>query len=175
MQTAVLFLDHAWRPLRVESWERAIADLFLGKIEVVENSRDRTIRTVSREFPMPSVVRVVRKFKRDRIRVKFSRINIYTRDKFHCQYCGLRFMTEDLNLDHVTPKAQGGRTTWENVVCSCVECNSRKADRTPQQAGMRLLTIPKKPTFLPTVAIRNMNSDQIPVEWRSYWTSALGS
>lgn len=173
MTTAVLFLDQQWRPLRVEPWQRAIADLFLGKVEVIEHSKDRTIQCVSCTYPMPSVVRVLRSFKRDRIRVKFSRINIYTRDKFTCQYCGEVFHTEELNLEHVVPRARGGKTTWENVVTSCIPCNDRKADKTPEQAGMRLLTKPKKPSYLPTITIKDMDRRNIPEEWRGYWVNPL--
>ena len=94
--TIVLFLDADWQPLRVEPWTRAITDLFLGKVEVITYSRDRTIKCVTRELPMPSVVRVLRRFRRHRQTIRFSRVNIYTRDRFTCQYCGERFDTEDL-------------------------------------------------------------------------------
>ena len=77
--TIVLFLDSDWQPLRVEPWTRAITDLFLGKIEVIEYSRDRTIKGVGRHYPMPAVVRLLRRFRRDRQTIRFSRLNIYTR------------------------------------------------------------------------------------------------
>ena len=80
-------------------------------------------------------------------RVRFSRRNIYARDGSACQYCGVRGSHSELNLDHVIPRSQGGRTTWENVVCSCIACNSKKGGRTPEQAGMRLLKTPKQPTW----------------------------
>jgi 5-methylcytosine-specific restriction endonuclease McrA len=170
--SAVLFLDAEYRPLRVEPWQRAMADMFLGKIEVLEFSRDRTIRGVSRDFQMPSVVRVIRHFKRERIRIKFSRLNIYARDKFVCQYCGLRFNTEDLTFDHVQPKSRGGRTSWENIVTCCIDDNTTKADRTPEEAGMRLLSKPRKPAFLPAITVK-MDKSQIPDEWRAYWSGVL--
>src|SRR5262249_26502664 len=113
---AVLFLDVDWQPMRVDAWTRAITDLFLGKVEVIEYSRDRTIKGVDREYPMPAVVRVLRRFRRDRVVIKFSRINIYTRDRFTCQYCAERFLAEDLTFDHVVPRSAGGRTSWDNIV-----------------------------------------------------------
>lgn len=171
--SAVLFLDQSWRPLRVESWQRAIADVMLGKCEVVDYSADRTIQGVNRTFPMPSVVRVVRHFKRDRIRLKFSRLNIYARDAFTCQYCGARRQTEELTFDHVIPRSRGGRTCWENIVACCIGCNSEKADRTPAEAGMRLLSVPKKPHYLPTIQVRGMGAADIPAAWRPYWTGTL--
>ena len=142
--TIVLFLDVDWQPLRVEPWTRAITDLFLGKVEVIEYSRDRTIKGVTRELPMPAVVRVLRRFRRDRQVIRFSRVNIYTRDRFACQYCGARMDSEDLTFDHVVPRAAGGRTTWENIVACCVPCNHAKANRTPEQAGMRLRRRPEQ-------------------------------
>lgn len=167
----VLFLDAAYRPLRVEAWQSAIADFFLGKIEVVEYSRDRTIKGVSREYPLPSVVRVLRHFKRDKIRIKFSRLNIYARDKFACQYCNQRFASEDLTFDHVQPRSRGGRTSWENIVTCCIECNGEKADRTPGEAGMRLRRVPKKPTFLPAITVKMRG--ELPEEWKPYWSGEL--
>ena len=170
--TIVLFLDNDWQPLRVEPWTRAITDLFLGKVEVIEYSRDRTIKGVSRELPMPAVVRLLRRFRRDRQAIRFSRVNIYTRDAFTCPYCSERFDTEDLTFDHVLPRSAGGRTNWENIVTCCVPCNHAKANRTPEQAGMRLRRRPTKPRFLPTVTVR-MDRRQVPDEWRPYWNVAL--
>jgi 5-methylcytosine-specific restriction endonuclease McrA len=174
MSNAVLFLDAEWRPLRVEGWERAITDLFLKKIEVIEYSRDRTIKGVTEELRLPSVVRVLRKFDRRRIRLKFSRLNVHTRDKFRCQYCAERFPTEELTFDHVVPRSRGGRTTWENIVTCCAECNRKKAARTPEEAGMKLLAKPKKPVHLPTVTVQMRPSD-VPTEWQPYWHSPLDS
>ena len=133
---AVLFLDVDWQPMRVEAWPRAITDLFLGKIEVVEYSRDRTIKGVGREYPMPAVVRVLRRFRRDRMVIRFSRLNIYTRDRFTCQYCGQRFLSEDLTFDHVVPRSAGGRTTWDNIVTACVR-RATRARRTARRARRR--------------------------------------
>lgn len=169
---AVLFLDVDFRPLRIEHWTRAMVDLFLGKIEVVEYSRDRTIRGVSQTYPMPAVVRVLRRFRRDRIAIRFSRMNIYARDGFTCQYCGQRFVTEDLTFDHVVPRARGGKTNWENIVTCCVPCNRRKASRTPEEAGMRLRLRPVKPRWLPPVAVE-VNRSRIPPEWAGYWSGSL--
>ena len=146
--TIVLFLDSDWQPLRVEPWTRAITDLFLGKIEVIEYSRDRAIKGIGRDYPMPAVVRLLRRFRRDRQAIRFSRLNIYTRDRFTCQYCGVQLLAEDLTFDHVVPRAAGGRTAWDNIVTACVPCNSRKGSRTPQQASMTLLRKPVKPRYL---------------------------
>jgi 5-methylcytosine-specific restriction endonuclease McrA len=172
--SAVLVLDIGMQPLRVQSWQDAITDVFLGKAEVVHYSADKTIRSVHREWPMPSVVRLLRNFKRDRVKTKFSRINVYARDNFTCQYCGKQKLTNNFSYDHVIPRAQGGRTTWENIVTCCSGpdgCNIKKGNRTPEQAGMKLLSIPKKPRFLPNIQVpieRNA-----PPEWRHYWKAPL--
>lgn len=169
---AVLFLDAEYRPLRIEPWQRAIADFFLGKIQVVEYSKDKTIQGVHTTYPMPSVVRLVKHFKRDRLRIKFSRLNIYARDGFRCQFCGVQSPTEDLTFDHVMPRSRGGRTCWENIVTACIECNSAKANRTPEEAGMKLLAKPKKPHYLPAVMVK-MDRGSMPVEWQPYWSVTL--
>ena len=172
MSASVLFLDAEFRPLRIESWQRAICDLFLGKIEVIEHSRDKTIQGVHQVFPMPSVVRVVRRFKRDKMRIKFSRLNIYARDRFTCAYCTKKFDTEDLTFDHVVPRSRGGRTSWENIVTCCITCNTDKANRTPDEAGMKLCFKPKKPHYLPAVTLK-LDRRSIPPEWQPYWSVDL--
>jgi 5-methylcytosine-specific restriction endonuclease McrA len=123
---------------------------------------------------MPSVVRVLRRFRRDRLRIRFSRLNIYARDRFVCQYCGVRFVSEDLTFDHVLPRSRGGRTTWENIVTCCCACNARKADQTPEQARMRLVRQPVKPQWIPALTVR-MDPGSIPPEWRAYWSGTLES
>jgi 5-methylcytosine-specific restriction endonuclease McrA len=169
----VLFLDAEWRPLRIDSWQDAIIDFFLGKVEVVEYSRDRTITGVDRSYPLPSVVRVVRRFKRERVRIRFSRLNIYARDGFTCQYCAVRCATEDLTFDHVLPRSRGGATSWENIVTCCIACNAGKADRTPEEARMKIRRKPRRPTFLPSITVRMGGA--VPEEWRPYWSGELQS
>lgn len=169
----VLFLDSAYRPLRIETWQDAISDYLNGKVEIVEYSRDRTIRGVRESFPMPLVVRVLRSFRRDKIRIKFSRLNIYARDGFTCQYDGNVHPTEDLTFDHVLPRSRGGKTNWENIVTCCSDCNAEKGDRTPGEAKMKLLSVPKKPHYLPSVQVRGMGDRPMPEAWRAYWTVGL--
>lgn len=169
---AVLFLDSSMNPLRVVSWRKTMSKLMGGTVEVVEYSRDKTIRGVNKDYPLPSVVKVLSHFKRTRIKLKFSRINVYLRDSFKCQYCAKRFVTEDLTYDHVFPKSRGGKGCWENIVTCCVPCNLRKANRTPEEAGLRILTKPRKPFFLPEVDVA-MPDGKIPEEWKPYWFTQL--
>lgn len=171
----VLFLDCDMQPLHVAPMRRALTKIASGKVEVIRFSADGTIRSVTEEKPAPSVVRVLRRFRRDKMRVKFSRINIYTRDRFECQYCGVRLPYHGLTFDHVIPRAKGGVTNWLNIVTACGGprgCNARKADRTPAEAGMKLLRQPHKPFMLPAVPVK-MDPTQMPPEWADYWTVDL--
>ncbi len=115
-----LLLNASYEPLRVENWQRAINLLWQGKVEVLE-FYDRDIRGVSISFKLPSVMRLLNfvKLRSRHHSVKFSRINIFTRDRYTCQYCYKRVPTEDLTFDHVVPIAKGGRKTWENIVTAC--------------------------------------------------------
>ena len=168
-----LLLAHSYEPIKVISWQRAITLLTLGKVEVIEEY-DNNVRTVSFVLKVPAVVRLIRAFRRHKKPVKFSRVNIYARDMYRCQYCGVESSMKDLTYDHVVPRAQGGKTTWTNIVSACVRCNFAKRDRTPLQAGMVLRTKPVQPRWVPAVAIR-ISTRSVPDAWRDYlyWTSEL--
>jgi len=169
----VLLLNLTYEPLRVISWRRAIRLLTLGKVEVLEES-DAEVRSMTFVIRLPSVVRLLRLVRRGPRPVRFSRQNIYVRDGFRCQYCGRRPPVEDLTYDHLLPRAQGGRTDWENIVTACVECNARKGGRTPDQARMRPLRPPLRPAWLPAVQI-TVSWRNAPDAWRDYlyWTVSL--
>ena len=100
--------------------------------------------------------------------VRFSRINVYTRDGFHCQYCGEKKGMRDLNYDHVVPRVRGGKTVWENIVTSCYACNDRKGSRTPEEAGMTLRKKPFKPSSLPVTPVLPMRRVEMPEAWLPY-------
>ena len=170
-----LVLDPGYQPHRIVTWQRAVTMLFEGKVEVVEEY-DEDIRSVSITIKMPAVVRLLRAIRNRKKAVKFSRINVMTRDKFRCQYCGRRLPMSKLNYDHVVPRSRGGRTVWENIVTACYPCNDRKGDRLPREAGMRPLTKPVKPRSLPIIALR-VDTRSIPDAWASwlYWQGELES
>jgi len=105
--------------------------------------------------------------KRPKRPAKFSRQNIYARDKYKCQYCGQRFSSEELTYDHVIPRSRGGKTEWENIVTCCVDCNRRKGGRTPAEAGMKLIRKPVKPTWIPALRI-TIGFREVPQSWRDY-------
>ena len=161
-----LLLNQGYEALKVITWQRALTLLFLGKVEVVAEY-DRRIRSMSLVLRTPAVVRLVRGIRRHFRPVAFTRAHLYARDGFRCQYCGDRTPEDDLTYDHVVPKAQGGITCWTNIVTCCVGCNHRKGGRTPREAGMRLLSRPAQPTWLPAVAIR-LSLRVVPEPWRDY-------
>ena len=155
-----LLLNASYEPLKIVHWQKAVTLWCQGKVEVI-SVYDREIRAVSFSFKLPSVIRLLRyiKIKRRFDYVPFSRANIYARDDHNCQYCGDGFPTSELTFDHVVPVAQGGRKDWENIVTCCVTCNRRKGGRTPAEAGMHLMRMPKRPDTAPairiTVGLRN--------------------
>jgi len=168
-----LLLNITYEPLRVISWQKAITLLTLGKVEVVEEY-DREIRSVSFSIKLPAVVRLLRLVRWREEAVKFSRKNIYARDRGICQYCGQDLRCQEITYDHVIPKSQGGETSWDNVVTCCLECNSRKGGRTPEQAGMKLLAPPKKPKWNLSLRI-TIGLKSTPERWRDYlyWSVEL--
>lgn len=194
----VLVLNRLWQAVNVCTAKRALTLLFQGHAQVVLNAADGSFRTfsfsewqdLSEQEPSDDVVhtisfrirvpRVILLFAFDRLpkkEVKFTRHNIFERDRNMCQYCGETFDRKDLNLDHVIPRDRGGPTSWENIACSCIECNTRKANRTPSEAGMHLIRKPKRPKWRPFVQI-NFTLQQHD-SWKhfidlAYWNVELG-
>jgi len=170
--TALTLLLTPWMmPHKVISWQTAVTMSFLGKVEVIEEYDDE-IRSPSVSIKAPAVVRLKRPTVGMKRGVKFSRINVFARDEFRCQYCGARKPARELNYDHVIPRVQGGKTVWENIVSSCYECNSRKRGRTPEQAGMKLQRAPVKPRSLPMTPVIYLGNRHMPPAWSSYCTMA---
>ena len=170
MKTAVkrvLVLDTSHRAHRIVSWQRAICMLYDGKVEVLYEYDGEVINSPSISIPMPSVVRMLKKTRSTKASIKFSRENVFCRDGFQCQYCGGEFDARNLNYDHVVPRSRGGKTCWENVVAACFPCNEAKANRTPDEAGMPLKRLPRKPAWLP-VTTKRFNIVHMPEEWRVY-------
>lgn len=166
LQGRSLVLNRAFLPIHVTTVRRALSLLYRGVAKAVDGEY-RTFDFDSWSELSPSgfdavglvegvvrIPRVVVLVSFDRVpqrRVRFSRHNIFVRDANTCQYCARRFARSDLNLDHVIPRCRGGRTTWENVVCSCIECNRRKGGGDPAAAGMQLIRHPQRPAWSPFV------------------------
>lgn len=139
----VLVLNQSYEPVMVTNAKRAVILMLLGKAEEIVNYEE-IIHSPSFEMPLPSVVRLARYVRLQQRDVVLTRKNILKRDNHHCQYCGRRSVP--LTLDHVVPKHRNGPDTWENLVAACHACNVRKGNRTPAEAGMRLQSLPRKPS-----------------------------
>lgn len=142
MDLAVLVLNQDYEPLSVCNLRRAVAMVYLGKAHIVADGRG-WIRTPTLAFPRPSVIRLDYLVKRPRPRLKLTRREIFRRDNYTCQYCGLQ--TRVLTIDHVIPRHRGGNHDWENVVSACPACNRKKGGRTPSEARMKLIRQPFRP------------------------------
>jgi 5-methylcytosine-specific restriction endonuclease McrA len=166
LNSKVLVLNRSYLPVHITSVRRALTLLYCDVAVAVDveyrtfdflawlglEAAGEMLGLVGRSMRAPHVI-LLRGFDRvPRRDVRFSRFNVYARDRGQCQYCGRRFPRSELNLDHVLPRSRGGASAWENVVCSCVGCNRAKGDRTPGEAGMRLVRSPYRPQWTPFVA-----------------------
>lgn len=138
----VLVLNQNYEPLNICRVRRAVILIHSGKAEMLEDGSG-FIHSATELFSVPSVIRLGYLIKRPRAQRKLTRLEVFSRDDHTCQYCGKE--THQLTLDHVLPRYQGGMHTWENITSACVPCNRRKAGRTPEQAGMKLLHPPIRP------------------------------
>jgi len=142
IDTPVLVLNQSYEPLNLCRTRRAVVLVFLGKAEVLENSRGE-LHSANCIFQIPSVIRLVYMVKRPHHQKKLSRLEVFNRDQYTCQYCGRE--SKELTLDHVIPRRRGGKHAWDNVVSACIPCNRRKGGRTPDEARMKLLRQPRSP------------------------------
>jgi len=199
LEQQVLVLNRLWQAVNVCSVRRALTLLFEGHAQVVfghsdgdfktynfsewrdfsppHAHADETVGTISFRIRVPRVILLMVFDRLPKKEVKFTRHNIFERDKNMCQFCGRTLDRKDLNLDHVVPRDRNGPTTWENIVCSCIPCNTRKANRTPAEAGMRLIRKPKRPKWRPFVQV-NFGAP-VHESWKhfidiAYWNVELG-
>ena len=196
-QQLVLVLNRLWQAINVCTAERALTLLYAGHAQVVlENAGnfntfsfpewcdfsehydgDEVVSTISFRIRIPRVILLLFFDRLPNKEVKFTRHNVFERDKNTCQYCGHKFDRKDLNIDHVVPRHRGGLTTWTNVVCSCIDCNRRKGSRSPEEARMHLIRKPKKPRWRPFVEVQFVKTADH--SWRhfldlAYWNVELG-
>lgn len=194
----VLVLNRLWQAVNVCTARRALTLLFQGQAQVVLDHADgsfqtynfsawhdfsqqsphpESVHTISFRIRLPRVILLLAYDHMPKKEVKFTRHNIFERDRNTCQYCGGVFDRKDLNLDHVIPRDRGGPTSWENIVCSCIRCNSHKTNRTPVEAGMHLIRKPRRPKWRPFVQV-NLGFQQHD-SWKhfldiAYWNVELG-
>jgi len=182
LNSTVLVLNRSYLPIHVTSVRRAFSLIYQDQARVLNEeyatfdfaswrrlSAPREAECIGTSSGAIRVPRVIVLIGFDRIpkrHVRYSRVNIFARDKFTCQYCGGKPHRSLLNLDHVIPRALGGKTSWENVVCSCVDCNRRKGGRTPEQARLRLCRAPSRPNWAPlmNLIVSNVRYN----EWRPF-------
>jgi len=131
------------------------------------------VRSVNFEIQVPRVIRLLSYERLPKQVIRFNRRNIFARDSNRCQYCGRRFATSELSLDHVMPRSRGGETSWTNIVCSCVKCNVRKGGRTPHEANMKLIRPPVKPKRSPLLTLKLGNPKY--ESWKSFLDHAYWS
>ena len=197
----VLLLNRLYMAVRVVSARRALTLLYRELAEVVsiddgkylaydfddwvevsqakqrfEPEKYDWIRTVHFQVAVPKIIRLLGYDKLPAVCVKLNRRNLFARDQNRCQYCGKRFPTSELSLDHVIPRSQGGQNTWENIVCACIRCNVKKGGRTPHQANLKLIVPPTKPRRSPILTIKM--SDSKYASWKqfldfAYWNVEL--
>lgn len=158
----VLVLNQNYEPMSVCSAKKAIILLYLGKAEMVER-HEQLVRSVTIVFPLPSIVRLGHYIRVPHKRILLTRKNILKRDHYRCQYCGKD--KSPLTIDHVIPKERGGQDVWENLVAACTDCNNRKGNSTPEEAGLVIFKKPRKPNYLTFIQHYIGISDD---RWRPY-------
>ena len=202
LNSQVLVLNKLWMAVRVVDARRAFTLLFKDLAEVIRvddgsyaaydftNWADASaaahrdydgfasheyewVRTVRMHLAVPKVIRLLGYEKLPRQGVKLNRRNIFARDRNRCQYCGKHFPTNELSLDHVVPRSQQGGSSWTNLVCCCVRCNARKGGRTPEQAHMKLIALPRQPKRNPVISLR-IGHDKY-ASWKQFLDQAYWS
>lgn len=193
-----LVLNRRFYAVQIAGWRRAVSMVYQGHAEVVdsdlatydfdswaelsalmESHPAGFVRTPTLRIALPEVIRLTRYDRLPRRDVAFTRRNVYEHYRWRCCYCGVRFGSDELNLDHVVPRSRGGGSTWDNVVTACVPCNTRKGDRLPEEAGMRLRVVPTQPRWSPARAIVASSPAPLRESWqrlidRAYWNGELG-
>jgi 5-methylcytosine-specific restriction endonuclease McrA len=195
LNSSVLVLNKHYAAVRVCTARRAMCMLFrqIAEIISVENSQyysydfeswrevsefrsqyerehHEWIRCVRFDLAVPRIIRLLFYDRLPRKQVKLTRRNIFARDRNRCQYCGKRFPTSELTLDHVVPRSRGGTMTWQNLVCACVQCNVRKGGRVPREAGLKLIVEPVRPRRSPAVTLR-LTSEKY-ASWKQFLDAA---
>ncbi|MEO9964420.1 MAG: HNH endonuclease [Reichenbachiella sp.] len=162
MSGKVLVLNQDYSPLAVCTVQRAFLLVFLDKAELLEADSESKLRTVSRSYPSPAVIKIKQYVNVPYRGVVLTRQNIFKRDHGRCQYCGT---DRDLTLDHLVPRSKGGKSTWNNLVTACKSCNAKKGNDSLEQSGFVLKTPPFKPSYI--MFLRN-NLGSMKKEWIPY-------
>ncbi|MFH1379417.1 MAG: HNH endonuclease [bacterium] len=197
MRSDTLVLNRNFYAIHITSWRRAMSLLYLDQARVVDDEyrtysfndwlevsqtvQDHSagfVHTPEFKIAIPEVISLKVFDKLPRVDVKFTRRNIYEHYKYRCCYCGHRFATNALNLEHVIPRSRGGRSTWDNVVTSCISCNLKKGNKLISESGMNLLIKPSKPRWNRSVSLVLRPHIRVRSSWKRfidnvYWNSRL--
>lgn len=192
-----LVLNRYFYAIQIAGWQRAFSLLYAGQASVVDEeyrtydfeswkelSATMTqapagfVHTARYRIAIPDVIALRHYDRLPPMQVKFTRRNIYEHYGYRCCYCGKRFKTEDLNLDHILPRSRGGSSDWNNVVTACISCNTRKANRLPHEAGMQFKVPPSKPRWNGPAALMFRSGRQVRASWQKfidtvYWDGEL--
>jgi 5-methylcytosine-specific restriction endonuclease McrA len=193
LQRPALVLNRNWQPVNVATVARALVLLWNESARVIDPANyqvytwadwaslrpeegEAFIHAVRTRLRVPEVIVLAQYNRHPQGAVSFSRNNIFKRDHWTCQYCGKQPGGEELTIDHVLPRSQGGVSSWENCVLACIDCNKGKADRTPHQASMKLRRAPVRPAWKPLYARSNFRMES----WskfisEAYWNVPLES
>jgi len=166
MDELVLVLNANFEPINVCNSRRAIGMMLDGRAALIANGRG-VIQTVSRTFPLPSVIRLEHMVQRPRPRIKLSRREVFRRDNYTCQYCGKKHDPKGLTCDHIIPKSRGGTTEWTNIVTSCIRCNHKKGDKLPDEVDMHPRKRPSRPNGFYMLML-HLGVKTLPDYWKDY-------
>lgn len=158
-----MVLNQSYEPISICSARKAIVLLLLAKAELIAEKSGRKIHTIRTSYAFPSIIKLSSYIRIPFKNVELSRKNIIRRDSNKCQYCGRKSV--EMTMDHIIPKSRGGLESWENLVTACVKCNNIKGNRTPEEAGMKLLSNPRKPNHIMFLKQHIGNIDQA---WRPF-------
>lgn len=166
MQEPVLVLNATFEPINVTAVRRAMVLLLKG-VAQAEELNHHEVHSTSRAMKVPSVIRLLAYRHIPQQTRALSRKNILLRDRNTCQFCGAVFPASELTLDHVVPRSRGGRSSWDNLVACCYQCNNRKGDRTPEEAGIKLARRPRPFTLYTSRQLMRLIGDR-DEKWRKY-------
>jgi 5-methylcytosine-specific restriction endonuclease McrA len=171
MSQEVLVLNSDYEPLNVCNLRRAIVLVYMGKADILHTREDRDgVRAIftaeGERLSAPSVVKLRHHVRRPLPELKLSRRSVFARDNYTCQYCGS--VGKDLTIDHVLPKRYGGGMAWDNLVTCCRKCNTKKGDKSPEKAGMKLARMPKRPRYTPYISLNKYVAGTKHEVWKDY-------
>ena len=165
-----LVLNGDYSPLNICTTLRAVKMVFSGRAEVIEG-QEGALRTVTAVYPVPTVIRISHRVPMPKVRVRLSRKAVLSRDRYICQYCGTA--GPRMTVDHLIPKNKGGKFTWENLICACPRCNSRKGDHTPAEVGMKVRAKPREPGYFTLSFLYHTQRKHPDSSWGKYLPPGL--